>query len=169
MLQDANFKISEKCFYVDMELNTYAFINAKTIVYYPLDLYIYFIGRAGQSISQASYMKNYKHHEHVIMKLIGEYTNNKNITPLKREYIRNKIINPMVKCQYLITTEFFSNSKPFKSFDPQLKPYGEFYNIMEGRRIKLNRLTGGKTIKLFHILDAIKRRIKRQKGNILNE
>lgn len=161
MLQDANFKISEKCFYVDMELNTYAFINAKTIVYYPLDLYIYFIGRAGQSISQASYMKNYKHHEHVIMKLIGEYTNNKNITPLKREYIRNKIINPMVKCQYLITTEFFSNSKPFKSFDPQLKPYGEFYNIMEGRRIKINRATSGKTIKLFHIIDAVKRRIKR--------
>lgn len=161
MLQDANFKISEKCFYVDMELNTYAFINAKTIVYYPLDLYIYFIGRAGQSISQASYMKNYKHHEHVILKLIDEYTNNKNITPLKKEYIRTKIINPMVKCQYLITTEFFSNSKPFKSFDPQLKPYGEFYNIMEGRRIKINRATSGKTIKLFHIIDAVKRRIKR--------
>ncbi len=161
MLQDAKFKISEKCFYVDMELNTYAFMNAKSIVYYPLDLYIYFIGRAGQSISQASYMKNYKHHEHVILKLIDEYYKHSELSNNKKMYISNKLIIPMVKCQYMIATVFFKNSKVFNSFDSQLKKYPEFYNIMEGRRIKINRATKGHSIALFHILDGIKRIIKR--------
>lgn len=161
MLKKANFKISEKCFYVDMELNTYAFINAKTVMYYPLNIYIYFLGRSGQSISKESYMRNYKNHEHVILKLINEYYENDRITDKKKEYISNKIIIPMVKCQYMIATEFFSDGIAFRSFDSKLKKYKEFYDVEEGRRIKIYRATNGKAIKFFHIIDGIKRRIRR--------
>ena len=162
MLKDANFKISEKCFYVDMELNTYAFINAKTIKYYPLDLYIYFIGRAGQSVSRESYTRNYKNHEHVTLKLIAEFYNNKNITEQKKQYIMNKIIMPLVKCQYMVTTEFLNNSVGFNSFDSKLKKYPEIYKKMEGKRIAMYRVTKGHTIKMVHIFDGVKRRLKRK-------
>lgn len=162
MLKDANFKISEKCFYVDMELNTYAFINAKTIKYYPLDIYIYYIGRAGQSVSKESYTRNYKNHEHVTLKLIEEYYNNKNISENKKKYLMRKIIMPLVKCQYMVTTEFLNNSVGFKSFDKQLKKYPEIYNQMEGRRMFVHRLTKGHLIKGVHIFESVMRRIRRK-------
>lgn len=84
MLRDANFKISEHCFYVDMELNTFAFMASKTVTYYPLQLYIYFLGREGQSVSPESF-KNYKQHEHVTLKLVKAVEENKNISKLKKE------------------------------------------------------------------------------------
>lgn len=161
MLKKANFKISEKCFYVDMELNTYAFINAKTIKYYPLDIYIYYIGRAGQSVSRESYTKNYKNHEHVTLKLINEFYNNKDISQSKRTYIKNKIILPLVKCQYMVTTEFMNNSKGFKSFNSQLKKYPEIYNEIKGKRILVHRITKGHMIRIIHIYESIKRRLIR--------
>lgn len=161
MLKKANFKISEKCFYVDMELNVYSIINAQTIVYYPIDLYVYYIGRAGQSISKESYKKNYKNHEHVTLKIIEEYVNNQNITPQKREYIKNKIIIPLIKNQYIITNLYFTNGSAFRSFDRKLKKYEEFYNIgaYTDRRMKLYRATNGRAIRLIQIIDGIKRRI----------
>lgn len=161
MLKKANFKISEKCFYVDMELNVYGIINANTVVYYPLDLYVYYIGRAGQSVSRESYTKNYKNHEHVTMKIINEYYNNPNITEQKRKYIKEKIIIPLIKNQYIITNVYFTNGKAFRSFDKQLKKYGEFYNLdfENTLRMKIYRATNGKTIRLFQIFDGIKRRI----------
>lgn len=162
MLKDANFKISEKCFYVDMELNTYAFINAKTIKYYPLDIYIYYIGRVGQSVSRDSYARNYKNHEHVTLKLIEEYYNNNTITENKKRYLMRKIIMPLTKCQYLVTTEFLNNGVGFRSFDKQLKKYPEIYKKMEGKRIFVHRITRGHLIKLVHIIDSILRRIIRK-------
>ncbi|MBQ3409059.1 MAG: glycosyltransferase [Clostridia bacterium] len=161
MLKDANFKISEKCFYVDMELNVYSIINAKTIVYYPLDLYVYYIGRSGQSISRESYTRNYKNHEHVTMKIINEYYNNPNITEQKRRYIKEKIIIPLIVNQYIITNVYFTNGEAFRSFDSKLKKYDEFYNIDLNHkfRMKIYRITNGRAIRAFQIFDGIKRRI----------
>lgn len=164
MLQKAGFKISEKCFYVDMELNTYAFISAQTIMYYPLNIYIYFIGRAGQSISRESYTKNYKNHEHVTLKLINEYYNNPNISEIKKKYIKNKIIMPLVKCQYMIATVFFRNGIAFRSFDSKLKEYKEFYNSVDSFTIKFHRIFNGRMIIISHIFNAIKNRLKLNGG-----
>ena len=72
MLQNMNFVISEKCFYVDMELNSITFVHAQTIKYLPLDIYIYLLGRTDQSVSQQSFKKNYKNHEKVTLRIIKE-------------------------------------------------------------------------------------------------
>ena len=58
VLKKTNFKLSEKSFYVDMEYNVYSIEKAKTITYYPYDIYRYFIGRSGQSVSKKSFIKN---------------------------------------------------------------------------------------------------------------
>ena len=41
ILKNANFKIDEHCFYVDMEYNLVGYLNAKTVSYYPFDIYYY--------------------------------------------------------------------------------------------------------------------------------
>ena len=42
MLKEANFKLDEKCFYVDMELNLLTYIHSKTVKYIPLNIYNYY-------------------------------------------------------------------------------------------------------------------------------
>ena len=163
MLKDGNFKISENCFYVDMELNTFAFINAKTIVYYPLDIYVYYIGRAGQSISRDSYTRNYKHHETVTLRILKEVYSNNKISEIKKEYLINKIIIPLVEAQYYITTEYLDDNKPFKFFDSEIAKYNDIYNapLAVKKRTKFHRKTNGRFIKLIHVYDKINGFIKK--------
>ncbi|MBR5662649.1 MAG: glycosyltransferase [Bacilli bacterium] len=128
MLKNMNFKISEKCFYVDMELNSIAFVRAKTIKYLPLDIYIYMLGRTDQSVSQQSFKKNYKHHEKVTLRIIKEIYYGENISYQKKKYIKKIILKPLISGQYYIVTEYFNNKGPFIEFDSKLKEYPEFYN-----------------------------------------
>ena len=164
MLRKGNFKITEHCFYVDMELNLYAIINAKTVKYYPLDLYFYYLGRQGQSMSRESYTKNYKHHEKVTLKLLQEFTTNPNIGEVKKEYLKNNMIIPMVGSQYYIETEYLDKRKPFYEFDKKMRQYSEIYNdpIIATKRIKFHRISRGYLIKLMHIRDNIIRIIRRK-------
>ena len=165
ILKDANFKISEHCFYVDMEINSIAFCKAKTVKFYPLDLYIYYLGRQGQSVSAESFKRNYKNHEHVTLRIIEDIYYKEKITAAKKSYLKNKIICPMIVAQYYITTEHFDNGKQFMEFDEQLKKYPEFYKEKEviDSRVKIYRFTKGRFMKTIRFLVKIKHLIFRNK------
>ncbi len=164
MLKKANFKISEHCFYVDMELNAIAFSKAKTVKYYPLDLYIYYLGRQGQSVSAASFKRNYKNHEHVTLRIIKDVYYNEDLSEPKKYYLKNKIIYPLIKGQYYITTEHFDNGKQFIEFDSQLKEYPEFYKAKEiiDSRVRIYRFTKGHFMKVIKGLVKVKNTILRR-------
>lgn len=146
-----------------MEYNTYGFMNAQTVTYYPLDLILYYIGREGQSISKESYTKNYKHQEQLILKLIKEFYENPKITPNKREYLKEKIIIPMVEAQYYITTEYLNQKEPFLTLDKEIMKHDELYHIpkIASKRVKFHRKTKGRLIKAMHVYDKIKGILKR--------
>ena len=163
ILKNANYKISEHCFYVDMELNSIAFVMAKTIKYYPLDIYIYYLGRSGQSISAASFKRNYKHHERVIFRILDDIYYKEKISDVKKKYLKDKILVPLIKGQYYITTEHFKSGKEFREFDKRLKKYPEFYNdkdVLE-RRTKKYRKTKGYFSRTIKFLVKAKHLIKR--------
>ena len=150
MLKKANFKLSEKMFYVDMELNINVAIAADTIKYYDLDIYRYLLGREGQSINKKSFMKNYKHHENVTINLINILNKNINkISDNKIIYIKDKLIYPMIATQYLICIEFFKSGDAFREFDKRLKEHGSFYNSKKitSKKIMFHRLTNGNFIR----------------------
>lgn len=164
MLKEANFSLSEKCFYVDMELNTYISIACKTIKYYPLYIYRYFLGRSNQSVTKQSYMRNYKNHEKVTMNIINIlYKNHDKISELKREYIIRNLILVMIKTQYIVCVEFYNKRKPFIEFEKQLKNYPEFYNNEEilTNAIKFHRFTKGYFIRFNSTLVRIKSILKK--------
>lgn len=164
MLKDANFKISEHCFYVDMELNSIAFTCAKTIKYYPLDIYVYYLGRVGQSVSAASFKKNYKHHENVTIRIINDIYYARDLSEQKKNYLKKKIILPLIRTQYMIVIDYFSDGKPFMEFDSRLSQFPEFYNdnTVVNRRIKLYRITNGKFVRLIKFLSDLKNKIIRR-------
>ena len=136
-------------------------IVANTVKYYPIDLYAYYIGRDGQSVSPASFKKNALHHEKVCLRLLEEYTNRINdITDGKKKYIVDKMIIPLCNAQYYIATEYFNDNRHFNSFDKKFKKYPEFYNNYKivGRKAKILRKTNGNMIPVIRgLLKIVKR------------
>ena len=129
-IRNADFQLSEKCFYVDVELNTFISLACKTISYYPLNIYRYLLGRVGQSVSKAAYMRNYKNHEHVTMRVIKSLMEKKSeISQARYEYILNKIVLKMIITQYIVSVEFYNAPGPFRSFEKRLKEYPELLTI----------------------------------------
>lgn len=164
VLRKANFKIDEHCFYVDMEYNFIGYLNSQTVVYYPLDIYNYYLGRAGQSVSAESYRRNFKHHETVTLRLIEEYYKiPENISINKKDYLKNKIILPLVEAQYYILTQNLKSSREFRKFDKKLRKYKEIYNHdrVARKAIKLHRKLNGFGMNFLETLIAIKNRIRK--------
>lgn len=164
ILKNANFKIDEHCFYVDMEYNLIGYINAKTVSYYPLDIYNYYLGRQGQSISKEAYKRNIAHHEKVCLRLLEYYTEKEStLSESKKAYLNKCIIIPMCKRQYELSTELFKNNEHFLSFDKKLRNFPEFYNNINiaGRRIKTHRMTGGHLIWLNKFIIKLGKLIRR--------
>jgi len=172
MLQNGNFKLSEKMFYVDMELNINVAILCDTIKYYDLNVYRYLLGRNGQSVSKESYKRNYKHHENVCINMIEIYQKNyEKLSNSKRNYIVNHLIIPMLNAQYDICIEYFNKGKPFREFNKRLKKYSNFYkhNSLKIKKINFHRKTNGYFIVflpliripkkiLFKILNKLRKR-----------
>lgn len=155
ILATANFKkerfaftLSEKSFYVDMEFDAFVAADAKTIVFYPLDIYRYFIGRAGQSISEESYKRNYAQHEAIIFRLI-EFYKNSDISEAKRRYVLDKLILPMIHSHYLILIQYLKSGEKYYAFEKKLSKYPDIYQnaaIVTNMRI-MHRKTHGIFVK----------------------
>ena len=145
LLRKTNFKLPEHMFYVDMLYNAYSIININTIKKYSENIYRYFIGNVGQSVSQAGMMKNHMHHENVILKLMDIISNDSRVTPEKKEYMLHMLLLPMVVVQYHIYLDLFHSKKKFMSFEKRISKYSELikYPEFNERRIKFYRRTFG--------------------------
>jgi glycosyltransferase involved in cell wall biosynthesis len=74
ILKKNNICLLEKCFYTDFEFVLYSMLNSKTFQYFSKPIYVYRIGREGQSISLVGIRKNYKDKLKVAMHVINQYT-----------------------------------------------------------------------------------------------
>ena len=155
-LKEASFKLSEKTFYVDMEYNTFYLPSIKTIVYYDLDIYRYFIGRSQQSTSLKSFVKNIDQHEKVINNML-DFTNKSNMSDLKKKYVYEKLVLPMVIVHYNLLIDVTRNKKDFKRFDKIIndkmpKKYVDF-----GKRISILKYTKGHFMRGLSLLKFMNR------------
>ncbi len=104
----------DNCFYTDSEYIIFPSKHIKNFMYINLDLYVYLVSRAGQSVSIESMKKNVKMHELVLKHLIEYYENckkekiDKNIL----EYISNKVAT--IATHQFITYLTFDNKKERK-------------------------------------------------------
>lgn len=129
LLKSVDFKIDEKCFYVDMEYNFLVYVVAETLIYYPMDVYRYVQERVRQSVNIKNMAKNYLQHEKVCLRLLSEYAARKNdFGDGKREYLRDRLVSEMCNGQYFILLHYLKDRKKFLEFDEKLKKYPDFYN-----------------------------------------
>lgn len=146
MLRRRPFKTTEKMLYDDMEWNVNVCANVETLVYYPLDIYNYLIGRAGQSVSIDVLRKKYPMHRKMVLSLVNLFETIPNLSAEKRMFLEHKIIIKMILTHYnLITTEIQS-SEGFREFDKELKKHPYFYKhpSILGNKINFHRLTHGR-------------------------
>lgn len=66
LLKETNLNLIEKTFYEDNQFVYHVLINAKTYCYLDKPIYLYSVGRAAQSVSLQSMMKNYSHQLRVL-------------------------------------------------------------------------------------------------------
>ena len=147
-LREANFKLSEKTFYVDMEFNSYYLPVINNIVYYDLDIYRYFIGRTGQSINIESLIRNVNDHEKVIENIL-KFLNKTKISENKKEYLYANILKPMIELHYNLTISYMNDFKKYSHFENMLKnnlseeEYNEFKKLNKNNKFR-KFIFGGK-------------------------
>jgi len=99
VLKKAQFKISEKKPYVDMEFNSFSLRYVETLKYYDLDIYRYLIGREGQTVSRDFWKKKYRDHEYVILNILDTIHKMENYPEKKKKYVYEHIVAPMIDSQ----------------------------------------------------------------------
>ena len=161
-LRKADFKLLEKTFYVDMTYNAYSIIYIDTVKRYDLNVYRYYIGNAGQSVSEEGMKRNYKHHENVIIELMKIVTSDDRLSDSKREYVLRKLLLPMVYVQYYINLDLFHSRKKFMIFEKRIKDFPQLlvhheFNI---RNTKFHRYTRGIFVEINPLLRRTANRVR---------
>ncbi|MBE6563378.1 MAG: glycosyltransferase [Ruminococcaceae bacterium] len=162
MLRRRAFKTTEKMLYDDMEWNVNVAANIDTLVYYPLDIYNYLIGREGQSVSPQVLSRKFPIHRKMVLSIINLFNTIPNLSVEKRSFLEHKIIVKMILTHYqLVTTELHSR-KGFCDFDKELKAHPYFYKhpSIVGTKINFHRMTRG----MFMFIEKYEHQLRRILG-----
>lgn len=95
ILKDNNVRLSEKCFYVDIEYVVYILNYVNTIVYMPFDVYMYRYGIPDQSVNVKNMIKNIGMRIKVsigLAKYVSEYKNSSDFNEKRYTIMKNKVV-----------------------------------------------------------------------------
>jgi len=90
VLRDAGIRLTEHCFYTDLEFVVKVINHCDTFAYMELPVYMYRIGRDGQSMSVAGIRKHYREHQRVLLGCL-EYWKNEVKDPYKKEALGGRL------------------------------------------------------------------------------
>lgn len=156
----------DKGFYTDVEYLLYPLPYVKKIIYFDLDIYVYRVGRIGQSVSYKSLRKNINMHNEVLKNITEFYNNNKNIMSKENAMFVLKRISDMnlTKITLLLGFEKFGKVRSeVKKYIEGLKSDNvDIYNMcLQSKKIKL--LTLSNYFISYPYSFVIKQKISREK------
>lgn len=131
-------KLTENCFYTDVEYLLKISTKIKTITILPISVYWYRIGRDGQSVSIEGICKYYKHHLTVLKNLL-EYMERKNLRPNIRAFFIDRLTD-MASAQYeryLCLPISKENKRELIKYHKWIKNKYTFINLNRWKKIKL--------------------------------
>lgn len=144
ILQQNSIHIDEHCYYVDCEYITYPIPYVKSVYYYHKFIYMYRLGRNGQSMDIKSMQKNRLQHRRVLDSLLVFYKNLENIPQGSRRYIEN-CIGQVVENQFQIYISMGTDKtiqQELREWDTSLKKqYPQVYRAVYKKSITLLRKT----------------------------
>ncbi len=144
ILQEHKIHIDEKCYYVDCEYITYPIPYVDSVYFYNGCLYMYRLGREGQSVNIKSMQKNREQHMYVLKQLLHFYGRLTDLKDGSKKYMEHCIAQ-MVENQFQIYISMgWKNGslREMRNFDKNLrKDYPSVYNATQKRSIDLLRKT----------------------------
>ena len=138
-------KISEHCFYVDVEYIMYPLKYLETISFLNEAVYQYRVGNANQSVSTQNFMKNRNMHKHVIVNVL-KYYETEQLSAAKKEFLKKRI-------SLLIDTQI----RIYLCFEPSdeiKQELLEFYHNVKNTDPTLLDMLEGKIFKLLKVGDC---------------
>ncbi|MCI5874701.1 MAG: glycosyltransferase family 2 protein [Clostridiales bacterium] len=145
ILQQHEIVIDEHCYYVDCEYITYPIPYVETVYFYHKFIYMYRLGRNGQSMDIRSMQKNRAQHMRVLNSLLNFYDRVGDIPVGRRRYIE-KCIGQVVENQFQIYISMGLQKgirRELAEWDNTLKKnYPAVYAATNKRSITLLRKTG---------------------------
>ena len=148
MLIDNNMKITEYCFYTDVEYALKGIMYSKSSALFNKNIYIYYIGNDEQSVSDKNFIKNLDQHFKVIENLVNnEYvliTNSNSYLESSKKNFHDRLLE-MINKHYSILFKICpcgdAKNKTF-AFDNWLKSVAnkELYNDVKLKRVLLIRI-----------------------------
>lgn len=148
ILKEKEIAVDENCFYVDAEYITLPIPYVNTVVFMEEFVYLYRIGRAGQSVGIEKMQRNEKNYDRVIASLLAFFSKLGKEIPCseeKRNYIAS-IIARVVAGKIKIMLSFPTTrdkKQELQMFDEQLKTvYPEVYSSNINKAVSLLRKSG---------------------------
>lgn len=157
VLRKADFKISEKMPYVDMEFNSYSLKYIQTVVFYDLDIYRYLIGREGQTISRDFWKKRYHDHAEILFHICTYVAEEKGLSARKKKYIAERIIARMADSQIFMYDQT-ARWDELDDFLEKLRTYKKIYGICM-RYVKEKQHDSWNILKYYKTAEKKNRRI----------
>lgn len=143
VLQQSDIKITEKCFYTDVEFILKSLNNCSTIAFFEKPIYYYRLARDGQSMSVTGVRKHYTDHQKMLLGMLEYYT--KNVTKDEYKKIFIDRLSGAVTMQYIFYFALECTDKQkneLREFDTLLKnKYNFFYYLEKGRPVSFLRKT----------------------------
>ncbi len=148
ILKQHNIRLKERCFYVDSEYITYPIPYVETVYFLSDFVYMYRIGRQGQSVGIEKMQKNKQDYERVIEALLHFYSKLDRDIPCSNEkkcYI-TRLIARVVAGRFKIGLSLpltMENKRELQIFDKYLKKeYPDIYRSNINAAVKLLRWSG---------------------------
>ena len=162
LLKENHIQLEEHCFYTDTEYAIYPLLFAKTIKIYSIPIYVYRIGREGQSMSRNSRIKHYKDHVKVDYNLLQIIKQFDNLSPNLKGYLRRYLSKTFSGCMGNFLMLLKPNNENFKyimQYDEKIKNTDdEIYQQMAGNSkiVKILRKKNKVLYKICYYLKKIK-------------
>lgn len=146
LLRDNNVRITEKCFYVDIEYTIWALYYSKTVMYMELPIYMYRKSNVSQSTSKKNMVKNAAMQEKVacnVCKMYAEFIAENKLCNSKNEAIYRRVaqITGSTFRTYLLLEKNSESKNSIKEFDNKIKAISPqiFEQLGKDRFIKVMR------------------------------
>lgn len=128
VLKECKLQHTERISYTDSEYSFYPWQSVKTFMFVEECLYNYYIGRAGQTVSMSSYMKNV-HQLYVIIDRMLSYFETADISSFARK-TQLEALYPVVFVYYrVLLSQDFEHNEDLKTMDARLQKLDtDFFN-----------------------------------------
>ena len=142
VLKDAQISLTEHCFYTDLEFVVKVFQHCETFDHLELPVYMYRVGRDGQSMSVNGIRRHYREHQQVLLGCL-EYWKTEVTDPYKKRALEDRLLRACtMQYMFYYALECTSSQRlEFMEFDRILQEQypGMSRGAEDGNRLRLLR------------------------------